>query len=327
MIDVNQVNIFSQHSSFIPLVRELRYRKLLRGEHITTPLKSDLYLLCLVQNGRAKFEYKDISLEVERNQFVLVQPYISCAVTAMEAQTEIVGVPFGLTSADSLDVPYNLPNNTSILGQQLSKRKGLESALQGALERLPGRYVFELVDCVSRLSKEQSLGGTLSASLQRAIMLELLIYMQRSILEENAYNQKVRTGKIHELIKLSRDYMVQNFAKDISIADVARTIFLSPGYFTRIFREEIGMSPLSYLLQLRIARACVLLQDQQIKVNSIANQVGFSSPQRFNTMFRKQMYMTPLEYRRRYQDLVEDEADFIDIDELLLEYAGDSMAE
>lgn len=56
---------------------------------------------------------------------------------------------------------------------------------------------------------------------------------------------------------------------------------------------------MAYLIEIRIQKSCDLLRDQDLKISSIAEQIGFASPQRFNVAFRKIMGMTPMEYRRK----------------------------
>ena len=99
----------------------------------------------------------------------------------------------------------------------------------------------------------------------------------------------------------AKEYIEENFDRGISVADAASYVFLSQGYFTRAFREELGISPMAFLMKKRIEKACELLSNNEIKVSGVASQIGFSSPQRFNVAFRKQTGMTPMEYRRKMQ--------------------------
>ena len=103
-------------------------------------------------------------------------------------------------------------------------------------------------------------------------------------------------------MRIARDYIIENFDRDISVADAAGYVFLSQGYFTRAFRDETGMSPMAFLMQVRVARACKLLEQHDMKISGIATMVGFSSPQRFNAAFRKHTGMTPMQYRRTRLD-------------------------
>ena len=109
--------------------------------------------------------------------------------------------------------------------------------------------------------------------------------LARELREEWEESLLVRTGKARELVRIARNYIVENHDRDLSIAHVAAYVFLSQGYFTRAFRDETGISPMSFLMQVRVDHACKLLERQDIKVSGIARQVGFSSPQRFNAAF------------------------------------------
>ena len=57
---------------------------------------------------------------------------------------------------------------------------------------------------------------------------------------------------------------------------------------------------MNYLIRKSVLTRLELLENNEIKVSSIAVQSGFSSPQRFNVAFRKLMGMTPMEYRKMH---------------------------
>ena len=102
-------------------------------------------------------------------------------------------------------------------------------------------------------------------------------------------------------------YMVfSEYRKDpekagVVINDAATYVYLSQGYFTRAFKDEIGVSPMNYLMNVRISKACELLKNEDIKVSAIATAVGFSSAQRFNVAFKKNKGITPMDYRKQFQ--------------------------
>ena len=132
------------------------------------------------------------------------------------------------------------------------------------------------------------------------LMVELMIILSRAIRGEWEESLRVKNGKAKELVAIAKQYMDENFDQGITVSEAAAYVFLSQGYFTRAFRDEMGISPMNYLMKKRIEKACKLLQNNEIKVSAISLQSGFSSPQRFNVAFRKQMGMTPMEYRKKY---------------------------
>ena len=163
----------------------------------------------------------------------------------------------------------------------------LTGAEKAEISLLAERIVSEMSD--NRYSKELMI---------QTLTVELMINLSRAMRNEWEENIRVKTGKAKELVAIARQYMDDNFDQGITVAQAAQYVFLSQGYFTRAFRDETGMSPMNYLMKKRIERACLLLENNEIKVSAISLQSGFSSPQRFNVAFRKLMGMTPMEYRK-----------------------------
>ena len=165
----------------------------------------------------------------------------------------------------------------------------LTGAEKAEISLLAERIVSEMSD--NRYSKELMI---------QTLTVELMINLSRAMRNEWEENIRVKTGKAKELVAIARQYMDDNFDQGITVAQAAQYVFLSQGYFTRAFAHETGMSPMNYLMKKRIERACLLLENNEIKVSAISLQSGFSSPQRFNVAFRKLMGMTPMEYRKRH---------------------------
>ena len=163
----------------------------------------------------------------------------------------------------------------------------LTGAEKAEISLLAERIVSEMSD--NRYSKDLMI---------QTLTVELMINLSRAMRNEWEENIRVKTGKAKELVAIARQYMDDNFDQGITVAQAAQYVFLSQGYFTRAFRDETGMSPMNYLMKKRIERACLLLENNEIKVSAISLQSGFSSPQRFNVAFRKLMGMTPMEYRK-----------------------------
>ncbi|NLW10990.1 MAG: helix-turn-helix transcriptional regulator, partial [Clostridiaceae bacterium] len=159
--------------------------------------------------------------------------------------------------------------------------------------------IAALVERILKENRQDSYGKDIMMQL---LAMELLVALARGLREEWEESLRVRTGKARELVKIARDYIIRNHDRDISVAEAASYVFLSQGYFTRAFRDETGISPMAFLMQVRVDHACKLLQQQDIKVSGVASQVGFSSPQRFNAAFRKHIGMTPMAYRRMIQE-------------------------
>lgn len=104
------------------------------------------------------------------------------------------------------------------------------------------------------------------------------------------------TGVTERLAPVVR-YMKENFAYEITLAELAQLIPMSEGQFCRIFKQNMKMSPMQYLMRYRILQSCHLLQETDKKIGEIANLTGFNNISYFNKVFLKTIGCTPKEYR------------------------------
>jgi transcriptional regulator GlxA family with amidase domain len=151
---------------------------------------------------------------------------------------------------------------------------------------------------MNRIIKERESNEPGSEFLNYLLILELFVLLSRALKMEWENSIKSKSPKLKELIEIAENYIHTNFERNISLGDIAKYVFLSPSYFTRAFKEETGMSPINYLIKVRINRARELLEDTGLKISDIALSVGFSNQQRFNEMFKKYTNYTPLQYRK-----------------------------
>ena len=82
-------------------------------------------------------------------------------------------------------------------------------------------------------------------------------------------------------------YLENNLIQDISLEDVAREINLNPSYFSRIFKNYVGINFKKYLSRLRIEKAETLLVITSDSIIDICFQCGFNSVRTFNRTFKQ----------------------------------------
>jgi AraC-like DNA-binding protein/DNA-binding response OmpR family regulator len=99
------------------------------------------------------------------------------------------------------------------------------------------------------------------------------------------------------LVKRALAFFHQNYRYALSRIEIADAINVSEDYFSRIFRQEMDMSPWEYLNRYRILRAKELLRNTDGDVKSVALRVGFANPAYFSRMFRKVTGTSPSAYR------------------------------
>lgn len=101
-------------------------------------------------------------------------------------------------------------------------------------------------------------------------------------------------------LKNIKSYLDENYSSRISLDDIAEKFFINKFYLTRIFKEQFGVTVLSYLDHVRITHAKQLLRFSDMSIEEIGRSVGIDDPSYFNRVFRKIESITPGEYRRRW---------------------------
>ncbi len=84
-------------------------------------------------------------------------------------------------------------------------------------------------------------------------------------------------------------------------------MYLSPEYLSRIFKSEIGKSPYTFLIELRINKAKELLENTDTPIHIVALQVGYSDAYHFSKQFKRTTSFSPSEYRKLKRNMTEDE--------------------
>ncbi len=101
------------------------------------------------------------------------------------------------------------------------------------------------------------------------------------------------------LVKHAVAYFHQNYDRALSRWEVAEAIGVSESYLSRVFRQELGISPWDYLNRYRILQAKRLLRRKSDSIKTIAPQVGFKDPAYFSRVFHKLTGLSPTAYRER----------------------------
>ena len=101
----------------------------------------------------------------------------------------------------------------------------------------------------------------------------------------------------NSIIEQAKIHIRENFAKDISLDDVSRTVNISPYYFSKIFKEETGVNFIEYLTNIRIDKAKELLSRTDHSMKEICAMCGYSDPNYFSRSFKKNVGVTPTEYK------------------------------
>lgn len=98
-------------------------------------------------------------------------------------------------------------------------------------------------------------------------------------------------------IKIALQVMCEKTARDLTVADVAHQIGLSPSRFEHILKSTTGRTFRHHIRGMRIRQAKRLLKDWRLSLKQIAYLTGYSSPSSFSRAFRSAVRRSPSQYR------------------------------
>jgi AraC family transcriptional regulator len=126
-------------------------------------------------------------------------------------------------------------------------------------------------------------GRLFGESLGNALAALLLTRYSANPLVRRPY----RGGLGKYMLRRTIDYMKANLALDIGLAQLAANVGMSQWHFCRMFKQSVGVSPHRYLMQERIARAKVLVENHDLSLADIAKEAGFSDQSHLTSRVRK----------------------------------------
>ena len=133
----------------------------------------------------------------------------------------------------------------------------------------------------------------------RGLCAALLVGMLRVYAEDTA---QAKRDPYISAIAPALNYVHEHYMQTFPQEKLSEVCYLSPTHFRRLFKEQIGTSPLSFLHQTRILKSCVLLRSSGLSVTEIAGHVGYNSLSSYNRHFAQAMGCAPTEWRKTAGD-------------------------
>lgn len=123
---------------------------------------------------------------------------------------------------------------------------------------------------------------------------------------QNVYKQMVHyLSNINEyslIVVEAKKYIQHNYHReDLSLHAVAKAIQVNPSYLSRLMHQQLGMSFIDYLTDVRMKKAAIVLSscEKDIKLYEISQKLGYSSQHYFSRVFSKYYGKSPLQFRSK----------------------------
>jgi AraC family transcriptional regulator len=163
---------------------------------------------------------------------------------------------------------------------------------------------IDLVNCFSKpdlrlhqiamlLLSELNSDGIMGRLYVESLTQVLIIHLLRNYSSSTPQIAPQHNGLTAIQLRQTIDYIQTHLDQNLSLAEIAEVINISPTYFSSLFKRATGNSPHQYVIQQRVERAKELLKTTDLAIASIAFQVGFSSQSHLTQHFKRLTGSTP----------------------------------
>lgn len=166
-----------------------------------------------------------------------------------------------------------------------------------------GEYQWEFLDKAWRLVKEYSEEQPEFQLMVKALIIEMLVLILRSLekVQDNTVTLALSKNAKRKqyLVNHAIYYLENHHTQEITLEQLADTLYVSPTYLSKVFKESTGMSPINYLIQVRLKHAKELLANEQLTIREISQAVGYQDAYHFSKLFKKYYGVSPSQLAKK----------------------------
>jgi AraC-like DNA-binding protein len=248
-----------------------------KPQHRIGPKVVDYYLLHHVISGKGTFRTGEFEAQLTAGNSFLIHPGRLFHYVSDEREPWLYRwVAFAGTQSDSLITEAGLGPEHPVI--------------HSGTNRIPG-------DCCKSIYEAFRSRGS-SASLMASGHLHLLLASLHEATAEGTTTPLRPDSHSEELVRQVVGYLSTQYAEPVTIENMAETLGYNRAYLSRLFKQHISLSPITFLTKLRVDHGRRLLRERpELTVEQIASSVGFQDPLYFSKQFRRWYDQSPTEYR------------------------------
>lgn len=134
----------------------------------------------------------------------------------------------------------------------------------------------------------------------RGLALALLVQISRLQGDNSFVLEEIQQKKGgFDQVRPALEYIRNHYASPMKISEIASVCHISESHFRRLFEESIGMTPVEYLNQVRVRKACDLIKKTGNSMEEIAVKVGFTTTSTFNRNFKRITGTSPYQWKKQ----------------------------
>lgn len=113
--------------------------------------------------------------------------------------------------------------------------------------------------------------------------------------------KEAATDSMKAIVREAAAWIDGHFYEELTLTTLAEQFHVEHSYFSKVFRQEIGESPVLYITNRRMEKAKQYIQEGKKNLTEVAFMVGYDDYTYFSRVFRKSTGMSPREYRSRFE--------------------------
>ncbi|MCR8633828.1 response regulator transcription factor [Paenibacillus radicis (ex Xue et al. 2023)] len=114
-----------------------------------------------------------------------------------------------------------------------------------------------------------------------------------------ANNKATNDDRLHKSpIEQVKEYIQAHLAGEITLTEAAARVHLNPSYLSQLFKQQLNRNFVDYIVEVRMEAAKRLLCCTSLRINEVADRVGYADVAYFSNTFKKWNSCTPSEFRK-----------------------------
>ena len=194
-----------------------------------------------------------------------------------------------------------------ILDLSLPDMDGLDFGRM-ALELYPDLPIIVVTQIKMFELAQEAINTGFAAYLLKPLLRDILLNTFERILDPSLskeVNQAIRqteefSNDLRKPIESAIHYIQLHYNEPLTLKHLADLVYLSPSYFSKLFKEETNTTFVEYLASIRVQKAKGMLRMSSLPIDVIANNTGFKNSGYFATTFKRMEGRTPTEYREKF---------------------------
>lgn len=134
------------------------------------------------------------------------------------------------------------------------------------------------------------------------MLRELIIRILQTNERKIYTNSQIAINSNNRLSYVIR-YIREHLHEPLNVDDLSKKAYMSPSHFYRVFKNELGISPIEFINNERIKLATGLLQNPELNIKDVYMQCGFESRSYFNRVFKHRQQLSPGEYQTKVKNI------------------------